>query len=180
MSGLTQAQALVIDWVCANRDQITQSLERLGTDYVDVYLLHNPEYYLLKNVSADTPQDQLAVHRQHMLNRIESAFEEMEREVARGRIRSYGISSNSFSLKDSDPFFLPYDGLVDLAIRASRVAGNVTHSFSTVQFPANILEQEGLQGELSFLILPSWTVVSHAPPGKDAVAGLRKTDCEFW
>jgi hypothetical protein len=37
-------------WHCISpdflEDQITRQLERLKTDYIDVYLLHNPEYYL--------------------------------------------------------------------------------------------------------------------------------------
>jgi hypothetical protein len=81
-----------------------------------------------------------------MLDRVKAAFEELEHEVSRGRIRSYGVSSNSFSLKDTDPFFLPYEGLIELASQAAQAAGNMTHSFSTVQFPANIFEQEGLKG----------------------------------
>ena len=129
-----------------HRDQIAQSLERLGTDYIDVYLLHNPEYYLLKNVTTESSEAQAALHRQRMFERIKSAFEELEHETGRGRIRSYGISSNSFSLKETDPFFLPYEGLLELAAQAAQAAGNMTHSFSTVQFPANILEQEGLKG----------------------------------
>lgn len=33
-----------------NRDQLTRSLERLNTKYVDILFVHNPEYFLMTNV----------------------------------------------------------------------------------------------------------------------------------
>eukprot|EP00741_Cyanophora_paradoxa_P001629 tig00000498_g1580.t1 len=103
------------------RDQLERSLQRLRTPYLDVFLLHNPEYYLMKNITG--PRDDGERHRRVMLDRIGRAFEALEREVARGRIRSYGISCNSFGKPDSDPHHVPYRPLL----------------------PANLLERAALE-----------------------------------
>ncbi|RUS13283.1 hypothetical protein BC937DRAFT_95572 [Endogone sp. FLAS-F59071] len=82
-----------------------------------------------------------------MLERIGQTFEALEQEVAKGTIRSYGISSNSFSVPPEDPHFLPYHSLVDLARNASlKVRGDPEmHGFAAIQMPGNFLEQEGLK-----------------------------------
>ncbi|KAF8819214.1 hypothetical protein IE077_001409 [Cardiosporidium cionae] len=132
------------------KDQLTRSLQRLKTSYLDCYLLHNPEYYILKNISkfqsADKRADDAAVHAE-MLRRISLAFEYLEQEVVHtGRVKSYGISSNSFSLKEEDPHFLPYSSLLSLAEAAAvKISGEGSHHhFTTVQFPANLVEKEAL------------------------------------
>jgi aryl-alcohol dehydrogenase-like predicted oxidoreductase len=75
------------------KDQLNRSLERLKLKTLDFYLLHNPEYYLewaQKNGHA------LEAARSEYYRRIRNAFEYLEEEVGRGRIRYYGISSNTF------------------------------------------------------------------------------------
>ena len=57
-------------------------------------------------------------HQTILLNRLAILFEELEREIEKGRIRAYGISSNSFSLKPSHAHFLPYQDLVKMATSA--------------------------------------------------------------
>ncbi|KAF9111452.1 hypothetical protein BGX27_004932 [Mortierella sp. AM989] len=150
------------------RDQLTRSLERLNTRFVDILFVHNPEYYLMSNVK-DT-EVSVKKHQDILLGRISILFEELEREIERGRIRAYGISSNSFSLKPSHAHFLPYRDLVKMASRAfERVQRHVQHlpatplvmnSHSSViieptqrkshglgflQMPGNLLEMEGIQ-----------------------------------
>ncbi|KAG0224193.1 hypothetical protein BGW42_005290, partial [Actinomortierella wolfii] len=98
------------------RDQLTRSLERLQTKYIDILFVHNPEYYLMKEIKS--PEDNIKKHQGILLNRLSILFEELEREIDRGRIRAYGISSNSFSLKPSHGHFLPYQDLVNMAQRA--------------------------------------------------------------
>ena len=124
------------------RDQLTKSLLRLEVDKIDCYLIHNPEYYILdalnKNADKDDTLDAMYV-------RIYEAFIGLEQEVKKGRIGSYGISSNSFAKEHNDPEFFPYEDLVTLADRASEAVGNDTHNFTTIQLPMNILEQEGLK-----------------------------------
>ena len=123
-------------------DQLTRTLERLERSYLDCYLLHNPEYYLYDAIEKGVEED---IRLDEMYRRIYEAFVALEREVAAKRIGSYGISSNSFSLERSNSAFLPYEDLVTLAQNAAQKAGNATHSFTTVQLPINLLEQEGLK-----------------------------------
>ncbi|KAF9974006.1 hypothetical protein BGZ73_002703 [Actinomortierella ambigua] len=98
------------------RDQLTRSLERLQTKYVDILFVHNPEYYLMKEVK--NSEANIKKHQGVLLSRLSALFEELEREIDRGRIRAYGISSNSFALKPSHGHFLPYQDLVNMAQRA--------------------------------------------------------------
>ena len=67
-------------------DQIKRSLERLQLKTLDIYLLHNPEYYLQTAGSS----------KQEYYRRIKKAFQKMEELVERGLIKYYGISSNTF------------------------------------------------------------------------------------
>ncbi|KAF9934726.1 hypothetical protein FBU30_000584 [Linnemannia zychae] len=98
------------------RDQLTRSLERLKTKYVDILFIHNPEYYLMANIKGT--EENVKKHQQILLDRLQLLFESLEREIELGRIRSYGISSNSFSLKPSHAHFLPYQDLVKMAANA--------------------------------------------------------------
>jgi aryl-alcohol dehydrogenase-like predicted oxidoreductase len=124
------------------QDQLSKSLLRLERDKIDCYLIHNPEYYILdalnKNADKDSTLDE-------MYKRIYEAFVGLEEEVKKGRIGSYGISSNSFAKEQNDPEFLPYEDLITLADKASEKVGNDTHNFTSIQLPMNILEQEGLK-----------------------------------
>lgn len=124
------------------RDQLDRALKRLRTSYIDEYLIHNPEYYLMFTIKEERDK---ARHQAIMLERIYKAFVALELEVQNGRIRSYGISSNSFSKKTDELHFLPYEALVELAQKAADEIGSPTHHFTTIQLPINLLEQEGLE-----------------------------------
>ncbi len=121
--------------------ELTKSLERLGLKQLDCYLLHNPEYYLMHTIKDENqrPEAQMI-----MLDRILDAFMLLETEVKEGRILSYGISSNSFSLDENALYFLPYEDLVAMATKAAFEIGNAQHHFSTIELPINLLEKEGL------------------------------------
>ncbi|CEM02733.1 unnamed protein product [Vitrella brassicaformis CCMP3155] len=143
------------------RDQLQRSLDRLQTTYLDVYLLHNPEYYLQSEKtdqqSGAKPADVVRA-RNEMLRRVEQVFEALEEEVqSGGRLQSYGISSNSFSVDESDPTFLPYQDLIERATRASiraaerlKKAPPPSHSFSTIQLPGNLVETTGLDNAVKW------------------------------
>jgi len=123
------------------KEQIELTLNRLRVDYIDIYLLHNPEYYLMdaiREVGADT-----IAHHKEMQRRIYEAFIHLEKEVAFGRIRGYGISSNSFAKKEEDPHFLEYKFLIDFAEAAAKAVGNPKHSLKALQLPMNYYEQDG-------------------------------------
>ncbi|MGH7221037.1 MAG: aldo/keto reductase, partial [Nitrospiraceae bacterium] len=84
-------------WHCIHpeylADQLTLSLDRLGLATLDVCLLHNPEYFLSE--AAHHEGGDLAAARDAFYRRIEQAFTFFESQVAAGRIRYYGVSSNT-------------------------------------------------------------------------------------
>ncbi|MDD4973152.1 MAG: aldo/keto reductase [Bacteriovorax sp.] len=112
------------------KNQLDNSLKRLQKNSIDIFLLHNPEYYF-KSVGAS---------QEEYYRRIEKAFRYLEEEVQLGRIKSYGISSNNFVLPitDSD---------VTNLVRVLEVAKNIsiTNHFTTIQFPFNLIEIGALE-----------------------------------
>ncbi|KIM09294.1 MAG: hypothetical protein KU28_01280 [Sulfurovum sp. PC08-66] len=121
--------------------QLSLSLQRLQTPYIDTYLLDNPQYYLYANVTSLQSRQE---HLPTMMQRIYDAFVRLEHEVIEGRIRGYGISSNAFSLSSLHEHFLPYHSLIELARLAAQSHGLSMHHFTTVELPINLLEQDGL------------------------------------
>jgi aryl-alcohol dehydrogenase-like predicted oxidoreductase len=121
-------------------DQIQNSLKRLNTDYIDTYLLHNPEYYLLANIKGSSSDEDLVKHHQVMQDRIKKAFEFLESQVEKGNIKNYGISSNSFAKKENDYHFLDYKNLINYA---KEISGE-KHHFKIIQLPMNMYEKDGV------------------------------------
>jgi aryl-alcohol dehydrogenase-like predicted oxidoreductase len=113
-------------------DQLTRALERLRLETIDVYLLHNPEYYL--GWAAHNGMDPSAAQIEYD-RRIANAFRHLEKEVARGRIRWYGISSNTFPAPASDPQFTCLERVWEMAESIGP-----EHHFSVVQLPMNLYE----------------------------------------
>lgn len=113
-------------------DQITRSLQRLDMETIDVYLLHNPEYYLGWAKNQHLPLEEA---RTEYYRRIRLAFEHLEKEVRRGRIRSYGISSNSFPYAAAHPEFTSLSTCWELARQVRK-----EHHFQVIQLPMNLLE----------------------------------------
>jgi len=117
-------------------DQIDQSLKRLQLSTIDVYLLHNPEYYLSWAQRLNIP---VAEARQEYCHRIEMAFAHLEKEVRRGRIHFYGISSNTFPVSSDDATFTCLETLWNIAASIRPV-----HHFRVVQMPFNLLEHQAV------------------------------------
>ncbi|MDP4199621.1 MAG: aldo/keto reductase [Bacteroidota bacterium] len=114
------------------RDQITASLDRLALPAIDVYLLHNPEYFIEWAIAEGHPEDEV---QEEYYQRIQKAFRHLESEVEQGRIQWYGISSNTF---------VKPEGTVNrTSLEACwRAAEDISpnHHFAIVQFPLNIFE----------------------------------------
>ena len=99
--------------------QILASLKRLNTDYLDGFLIHNPEHYFdIKNKN-----------QQHIYDHLIEACTFLETLVDKGVIRYYGVSSNK----------LPTNG-IDM-----RKIVNENDNFSNLklaQFPYNLVEND--------------------------------------
>jgi len=116
--------------------QLARSLSRLQMETLDVYLLHNPEYYLNWAWKAGVKLEEA---RAEYYRRIELAFRHLETEVEQGRIRWYGISSNTFP---SPAGALDHTSLARVWEIAEAVASD--HHFRVIQLPMNLLETEGV------------------------------------
>ena len=105
--------------------QIRLSSERLQLDYLDVYLLHNPEYFFETRPGAH----------EEFYRRIGEAFRYLESQVAAGRLRWYGVSSNHYIYPASDPTLT---SIARTLAAAEAVSPN--HHFRVVQLPLNLYE----------------------------------------
>lgn len=113
-------------------DQLEQSLDRLQMPTIDVFLLHNPEYYKL---FAQSKGIDIAEANNVYYQRIKKAFEFLETAVADGRIQYYGISSNTFVESDSS---FSHTSLLDCLVQAESFSAE--HHFKVIQMPLNLLE----------------------------------------
>jgi hypothetical protein len=118
-------------WHCISpdfiADQLTASLERLGVPAVDVLLLHNPEYFLMDAAHRGLPRD---AAREEFYGRVKKAFQHLETEVAAGRIRGYGVSSNTLVVPREN----------EDAVSLERLLESAGAGFALVQLPFNPLE----------------------------------------
>jgi uncharacterized protein len=121
------------DWL---EDQLTRSLQRLRLEAVDVCLLHNPEYFFSDAIKRG--RGPVAELRDEFYARLQLAFAQLEREVSAGRIRHYGVSSNT-SVASSDAREATELGRM---LEAARHAGGQGHHFRVLQLPMNLLEPE--------------------------------------
>src|SRR5712692_4666153 len=112
--------------------QVRLSLERMQLEYADVYLLHNPEYYLedIAHRRAVTPADHDEFYR-----RVAEAFRFLEGQVEKGKIRWYGVSSNNYPLPCSAP---THTSVARTLAAAESVSPR--HHFRVVQLPLNMYE----------------------------------------
>lgn len=120
---------------------LESSLKDLELDYVGCFIIESPEAVLYKALEEGMEKDDRL---DEMYKQIFEAFLECESLVQSGKIKSYGISSEAFSILHNSDKFLPYEDLITLAQSAAEELKNHKHSFSTVELPVNMLENEGL------------------------------------
>ena len=137
-------------WHCIHPDflidQWTRSTDRLGLETIDVYLLHNPEYFLSDAKNRSSQATSWDVIRDTFYDRVYRAFVQMEQFVADGKIRYYGISSNTFPSSQTDFEHVSLNRVYEAAAKAAEtVYGDhaVSH-FKVIQLPYNLLESEAL------------------------------------
>ncbi len=131
-------------WHCVNpeflEDQINRQMYRLDQPkdggYIDVYLLHNPEYYLgwaqKNNVDIEKAKKEY-------YSRIKKAFEFLEEKVKEGEIRFYGISSNTFPANSNKYDFTSLEKVIDIANSTSS-----ENHFKFIQLPLNLIESNAI------------------------------------
>jgi len=130
-------------WHCVHpeflADQLDASLDRLGLNTLDVCLLHNPEYFLSE--SARHSGSNVAEQRETFYQRMEHAFVYLESQVTAGRIRWYGVSSNTVTAAPEDPEATSLARFLDAAAKAATAHGQLRHHFGVLQCPMNLFEQ---------------------------------------
>lgn len=199
-------------WHCIHpeflRDQLARSLERLGVQRLDVYLLHNPEYFLsdaLKRAGGGSTSQV----REQFYERIREAFAHLEEEVMAGRLHCYGVSSNTFPQPSADPEFVSASQLLMVAreVARARHGDPERHHFSVLQMPMNLYEggailepNHGEEAVLEFAAsrdlgvlvnrplnafrgglvrLADFTIPAARGPAEDLLAAVRELEAEF-
>ncbi len=131
-------------WHCIHPEflatQIERSCGRMQQDYIDVYLLHNPEYYL-EDIAHR--RSLTAADHDEFYGRIREAFRFLEQMVADGVIGWYGVSSNNFGQPA-----VSTGGSCTTATSVARCwheAESISpdHHFRVVQLPLNLYEHGG-------------------------------------
>jgi uncharacterized protein YyaL (SSP411 family)/aryl-alcohol dehydrogenase-like predicted oxidoreductase len=115
-------------------DQLTRSLERLQLETLDVCLLHNPEYFLMD--AHERSYGTLDKRRQDFYARLAGAFGYLEEQVRAGRIRAYGVSSNTVTRPANDPEATSLTRMLE----AARGGAGADHHFQVLQLPLNLYE----------------------------------------
>jgi aryl-alcohol dehydrogenase-like predicted oxidoreductase len=131
-------------WHCIHPEFLATQIERscslMEQNYIDVYLLHNPEYYLedIAHRRTLTKADHDEFYR-----RIREAFRFLEQKVADGVIGWYGVSSNNFG-QPAMAAGKPCTTATSVARcldEAEALAPD--HHFRVVQLPLNLYESGG-------------------------------------
>lgn len=113
------------------RLQADESRRRLGQPVLDALLLHNPEHYFN---CEELPRSQEGFD-----EAIRNAFNFLEEYVAEGKLRYYGISSNTLASTSPQGNRIHLERLLSIAEDISR-----SHHFRFVEFPLNMIETEAL------------------------------------
>lgn len=123
-------------------EQLNNALSDLEVKKIDCFMVHKIEYYLLDALEKKIEKDERLDGISKIIYKV---FYQLEQSVQDNKIKTYGISSAFFAHNQNLDTFLPYEDLVIIAEIAAKEVGNKKHSFTTIEFPLNILEQNGLK-----------------------------------
>ncbi|KXK01846.1 MAG: aldo/keto reductase [Ignavibacteriaceae bacterium] len=127
-------------WHCIHpeflENQLSHQLSRLNLKFIDIYLLHNPEYFLIDSKKRNVDS---SVAQQEYYRRIKDAFIFLESKVRDGSIGAYGVSSNTFPLENDEYTFTSLENLNEIASEISYES-----NFKFIQLPFNIIEPGAL------------------------------------
>ncbi len=135
-------------WHCIHPEfleqQVAQSLERLQVETIDIFLLHNPEYYLIDALKRGTPDGRTAFS--EFYRRLKKAFAALEALADSGKISYYGLSSNTLPGDPGRRDFVSLAFVWEAYQEACRTLGKneVQGRFAVIQFPFNWIETEAL------------------------------------
>lgn len=128
-------------WHCLHpefiRAQVAASQQRLGLATLDVYLLHNPEYFLMAH-EGETEK---------YYRRLEEAFVALEELCQKGEIGCYGISSNTLVVAKDDPTFTDLNLVYEAAEKAAQrhFGRKKRPNFRVIELPMNLMELGALK-----------------------------------
>ena len=124
-------------WHCIHPDflenQLQRTLNNLQIDSLDIYLLHNPEYFLT-HIKQKHLMDPVSAQKEYE-RRIGQAFCWLEEKIKNGKIKAYGISSNTFISPADDFEFTSLERVLEIV-----EAITPDHNFKVIQFPLNLFE----------------------------------------
>jgi len=130
-------------WYCISpdfiEDQVSRQLMRLNqinNGYIDVYLLHNPEYFLYNAQKNSLDKE---TSRAEFYERIKSTFKYLEELVSAGKIKSYGISSNCFTRDENQFEAVSLEKILEIASTIS-----TSSHFKFIELPLNLLESDAI------------------------------------
>ena len=131
-------------WHCIHpdfiRDQLEKSRERMEVQTIDIYLLHNPEYFLIDALKRGRTDARVVF--EEFYRRIRQAFRVLEELADAGKIQYYGISSNTLP---GDPGRRDFVSLARVWEEYRRVCREQNKDlregrFAVVQLPYNWME----------------------------------------
>ncbi len=133
-------------WHCLHpdflADQLELSLDRLGLGTLDICLLHNVEYFL-SDAKLRGHRD-IESNRRQFYARLQASFAYLETQVAAGRLRLYGVSSNSCINEPADPEATSLTRMLEVARSGAKTSGSRDHHFKVLQCPMNLFESGAL------------------------------------
>ena len=134
-SGIIQ-QEDISEWNVLTRKyfehQFNQSLQNLGTHYIDLFYIHNPEAQLF------------SFEKKYFLQKIEEVFSFLEEKAKEEKLRFYGVASwDGFRANESETNF---HSLTDFVKIAEKVGGE-SHHFKAIQLPFNLMMLEAMNAK---------------------------------